>query len=217
MQLVKFTYRVYDNCLELIPEQPIKDNSIYTIKIKGLRSTDLRKLSSSTYNISTAISPCYCSLRSLKVLVDQFNIKDEDLLYFIRQASMLADHICNKPISKDGNGHYPYVVEKFTEVYATYNALSKGLLMDAHTMGQGQIGKVQFQTKPDLTAIKSLLQDLKAEVQKWQDALRGYEFEGQVMPKMGIRSNLTIVGRPVADILRTYDFTAMKYRVVPYS
>ena len=39
-----FDYRVFDNCLEIIPHEPITDHAIYEIRINGLKSkTDENK------------------------------------------------------------------------------------------------------------------------------------------------------------------------------
>ena len=77
MQTVSFTYRIFDNCLEIIPDELIKDNAIYTVRIRNLKSKDgTKELPDAKYEITTKMSPMYCSVDDIKTLVDVFDIPD---------------------------------------------------------------------------------------------------------------------------------------------
>ena len=99
MERVNFSYRVFDNCLEIIPDDDIKDNSLYVLTIKDLRSEDQTKvLDKKKFEITTEMKPSYCSIDAIKALVYDFDIPESTILYQIRQASKSADFINGGPV-----------------------------------------------------------------------------------------------------------------------
>ena len=179
MESVPFTYKVYDNILEIIPNEPILDNSVYTIHIKKIKSADGKSsLSDLKIEHTTAMTPCYCSVTPIQLLVDVFDIPEKTLWFFIRQASRKADYINGGPV--DTTNGVPYVVEQFTEVAATILALTKAYIVGSNDAGlEGTVGNVTFKNGETVGDINKLLENLRKFEHMWAEAIRGYEFEGR--------------------------------------
>ena len=103
MDKIAVTAAAVGNILEITPADGILDNSKYTIRIKGLKSADGTKiLPEKVFTIVTAITPMYCTLNSLKALVDSFGVPEANLLSYIRNASREADFIAGGTAVKKG-------------------------------------------------------------------------------------------------------------------
>lgn len=204
METVDFSYRVFDNCLEIIPDEGIEDNATYTIRLKGIRSINHDKvLEKAEIKITTAMTPSYCKLDAVKVLVDIFNISEADILYLIRQASKEADFINGGPV--DTSNGVPYEVEKFTETKATLLALTKAYAITGHDSGlEGTLGKISFKNGTTLSNINNLINQLRRECKIWSDAIRGYKLEGRNKPTFALRGQHTFKATPVEVILNNY-------------
>lgn len=204
---IDFDYRVFDNCLEIIPHEPIEDNSIYEIRINNLKAkNDENKTISTTLKIATRLSPCYCNPHAVKIILEEFEISDIDILFFIRQASRQAEYIHGGPIISDRDGRIPFAVEKYVELKATYDALTKAYVIGNNNAGmEGSVGDVTFKNGDSVANLKKLLDTLKRDLKTWQDAIRGYEFEGRNQIRVGLRSNWTLRGTPGHVILRDYE------------
>lgn len=203
---IDFEYRVFDNYLEIIPKEPITDNSVYDIKINNLLAKDNKNKSiSTTLKIATKLSPCYCNPYSVKVLLNEFELSDIDILFFIRQASRYAEYINGGPVTLDSNGNPPFEVEKFVEVKATYDALTKAYVIGNNDAGmEGTLGDLTFKNGDAISNLKKMLDTLKKDLKTWQDAIRGYKFEGRNEMKTGLRSNRTLRATPASIILGDY-------------
>ena len=201
-----FDYRVFDNCIEIIPHEPITDNAIYEIRINGLKSkTDENKTLTKNIQIATKLSPCYCNPYAVKVILDEFGLSDIDILFFIRQASKQAEYINKGPIMLDADGNAPFVVEKYVELKATYDALTKAYVIGNNDAGmEGSIGDLTFKNGDSVANLKKLLDTLRRDIKKWQDAIQGYEFAGRAQSKVGLRANRTLRGTPANIILRDF-------------
>jgi hypothetical protein len=204
VETVDFSYRVFDNCLEIIPDEGIEDNATYTIRLKGIRSINHDKvLEKAEIKITTAMTPSYCKLDAVKVLVDIFNISEADILYLIRQASKEADFINGGPV--DTSNGVPYEVEKFTETKATLLALTKAYAITGHDSGlEGTLGKISFKNGTTLSNINNLINQLRRECKIWSDAIRGYKLEGRNKPTFALRGQHTFKATPVEVILNNY-------------
>ena len=211
MERVNFSYRVFDNCLEIIPDGGIKNNSIYKLTLKNIRSAEGHKvLDKQSLEITTAMTPAYCSVDAIRTLVDVFDISESTILFQIRQASKEADFIWrsvyDKPITRDAEGNYPFPVEKFTEVRASQLALTRAYITGTSESGlEGTLGKITFKNGEELGNIRKLIDSLKAEADKWQDAIRGYVFDGRNKPAFALRGNHSLRATPAAVILRNYN------------
>lgn len=204
METIDFSYRVFDNCLEIIPDEPIEDNATYTIKLKNIKSINHNKfLDKAEVQVTTAMTPSYCTVDAVKVLVDIFNISEADILYMIRQASREADFINGAPV--DTSNGVPYAVEKFTEIKATLLALTKAYAISGHESGlEGSLGKISFKNGTTLSNINNLINQLRREAKIWSDAIRGYKLEGRNKPTFALRGQHTFRATPVEVILNNY-------------
>ena len=170
------------------PEKALQDNSIYTVTIKGLVAADGTPIPDATIEYRTPYSPLYCSLDSLKLVVDTFGISDEAMLSYIRQASREADFIAGGTADATD-----FAVQQFTRTKATYDCLTRSF-MDRTYSGGGskyKLDTAEYQDSLNSAAFKQLLDRLGKDLQKWQDAIRGYFNEGRVKPKatrIGLKS-----------------------------
>ena len=189
MEKVKFTYRAYDNILEIIPEDGIKDNSIYSLIFFGIKSEDHQyEIPKQTLEFTTAMKPCYCKLEDVKALIDVFEIPDSTIFYLIRQASKQADYINRGPI--DISNGIPFEVEKYTQLKAALDAFTRAYIDGTSENGiEGTLGKITFKNGSSLSNIKTMIDQFRRDIRVWQDAIRGYHLEGRNKPTYAIRSN----------------------------
>ena len=170
------------------PNQKLLDNSIYTVTISGLTSADGTPIPDTTIEYRTPYSPLYCSVDSLKLAIDTFNIDEEALLSYIRQASREADFIAGGTADPTD-----FAVQQFARTKAIYDCLSRSF-MDRTYSGGGskyKLDTAEYEDSLNSAAFKQLLDRLGKELQKWQDAIRGYFNEGRAKPKatrVGLKS-----------------------------
>ena len=183
---IEATFEVVNkNTLSITPTETIQDNSTYTIKISGLKSANKEKLLPTTQiKITTAISPAYCTLSSLKALVNTFNIPETDLLSYIRDASNYADFISGSSVSSSTNSSTTsFAKEQFTRTKATLDCLLRGTIEKAYSSGNKYtLDVATLEDSTNAEAFSNLIDLLKDELTKWQDAIRGYYNEGRVAP-----------------------------------
>ena len=201
MKTVPFTFRVLGNCLEITPDEPIEDNAIYEIRLRNIKSKDGKKeYPNQKFEITTAMTPMYCSVDEIKMLVDVFNIPESTILMMIRRASKEADFINGKPV--DISNGIPFEVEQFVAVKASLLSLLRAYAVSGSESGlEGTLGKITFKNGDELSSIKALLDRLRDAAKKWQEAIRGYVFEGRNVSKFALRGNRTLRPTPAYAIL----------------
>lgn len=165
----------------------LKANYRYYVTIKGLKTLDGEPLDDIKTTFRMPYSPLYCSLNSLKMIVDAFKIPEENMLSYIREASKYADYIAQVQGVEvtDDDGKIKFSVEQFTRVKATMDCILKGYMERTYS-GAGAkytLDVATFQDSLNSGAFKNLLADLAKELLKWQDAIRGYFNEGRAKPK----------------------------------
>ena len=165
----------------------LKANYCYYVTIKGLKTLDGKPLDDIKATFRMPYSPLYCSLNSLKMIVDAFKIPEENMLSYIREASKYADYIAQVQGVEvtDDDGKIKFSVEQFTRVKATMDCILKGYMERTYS-GAGAkytLDVATFQDSLNSGAFKNLLADLAKELLKWQDAIRGYFNEGRAKPK----------------------------------
>ena len=168
----EFEYKIFDNYIEIIPKEGVKNNSIYNIKVKGLKAINKTKyLDPINIEICTPLLPAYCSLEAVTSLVEDFEIEDKKLLYFIREASKYVEYIKNESYEYD---KVPFEATQYTKYKAAHDSLLKFYISFSSEGGtSGTIGEITFNNTNDLPSIKDLLNVFKEEVYKWEQALRG--------------------------------------------
>lgn len=174
--------------LQITPAS-LANNSSYAITIKGLinKETD-ETLPDKTIVIKTPYTPMYCTLESLKMLVNTFDIPEDALYSFIRDASKYADFVSGGTADSTD-----FAVEEFTRTKAVLDCLIRTFMMRSADGGNTyKLDVVEYTDSVNSASFKSLIDALKKALQKWQDAVRGYYNEGRVKPKatrMGIKSS----------------------------
>ena len=199
------------------PDVTIADNSIYEVIISGVKSADGTKtLPSFTAKIMTPLSPMYCTVDSIKALVDSFGIPEQNLRIYIRDASNYADYIMSSSgtVSASEKKKRQFALEQFVRTKVTLDCMQRSC-MDRVSSGAGSTFKldaVEITESMNSTVWKSMMADLRKDLQKWQDAIRGYFNEGRAKPKatrVGIKASEnndvshTTVDKILNDFTRT--------------
>lgn len=209
MEKVEYDIKVYDNFIEIIPKNPIADNSVYDIRLKDIKTLDGKKvLDNETVSICTAVTPAYTTLDSVKSLVEACGISDREILLKIREASRTADFIIqgiNGPTLVNNTDimiprikeqasvgtqttvnelAIPFEVSEYVKYKAAKESILKFYINKAAVAGEkGALGDISFEHQPKMPDIKALLDELTAQIKFWQDAIRGYGIEGRAKPK----------------------------------
>ena len=190
MEKVEATVTLSEDGMTLtITPSTIEDNSLYKITIEDAIDVDGNTVPKKIFEFRTPYSPLYCSLESLKLLVDTFNIPDENMYCYIREASKYADFVSGGKADETS-----FAVEQFTRTKATIDCLLR-TFMDRTYSGGGStytLDAATYQDSLNSNAFKSIIDALRKELQKWQDAIRGYYNEGRVKPKatrIGIKAS----------------------------
>lgn len=178
----------------IIQREEIKNDSIYTITLSGIKSLDgTKKLKKTKIEIITAVTPMYCTLQSLSALVQNFNIPEKDLLIYIRDASKYADFISGNKANTSNNASIDFAKEQFTKTKAVLDCLVRGVVQKSYSDGSKYtLDVATYEERSNLSELQKLIDALKKDLLKWQDAIRGYYNEGRVAPvatRIGIKSN----------------------------
>lgn len=189
---VKFEIKVFDNFIEIIPIGGVKNNSIYEIKLNGIKPTDSKSeyVGDKTIKFATAMNPMYCTLMDVSSLLDVVDIPEDIVLYNIRESSRYASYVYETTF-KGRRLHpdkIPFAVKEFTRYKAAKDCLLKiYMALVTDNVIEGTLGEVKFKNRDRLPDIKKILDYLDAEIKKWLDAIRGYDLEGRAKMKTAIR------------------------------
>lgn len=184
VEKINATYTVTGPILEIVPET-ISDNSTYQIKISGVTSLDGKKtFPPQIINVTTAASPMYCSLSSMRAVTNGFDIPDNVMISYIRDASKYADFVAGGSAIKKGSKEVPFAVEQFVRTKSTLDCLMNSF-MTKTTSGGGSytLGDAEVKDPTNSTAFKSIIKPLQDALKMWTDAIRGYYNEGRVKPR----------------------------------
>ena len=187
---VKFQIKVFDNFIEIIPEEGVKDNSIYEIRLNNLKAINGTYVGSDPIKFATAMTPMYCNIIDVSSLMDIVDIPEDIILYNIREASRYADYIFEREYygKKINQNKIPFEVKEFVRYKAAKDCLLKIYMsLVSNNVVEGTLGEVTFKTRDQVPDIKKLLDYLDKEIKKWYDAIEGYHSEGRVRMKTAIR------------------------------
>lgn len=187
MKNVDFSVKIYGNTIEIIPAEPVKDNSIYEITISEVKSWLKDKhLDEVKAKVYTKLSPSYCSLESVESLIDSIDLADDRILYYIKEASQYADYIGGTTFSEENP---PFNVAQFVKFRAAHDALLKLFIERASEAGhKGKMGDIEFDVSDKSQSLKDLLNYLKAEADKWEKKVMSEDYTKGAKPKAVTRS-----------------------------
>lgn len=191
-QKIECNIQVIGKSIEIMPVEGMKDNSSYTIILKNIESTKagITPLINQEITFFSAMSPMYCTLMDVESLLEIVKIEDSIVLYNIREASKYARHVFEVafPVKKLDEKNIPFAIKEFTRFKAARDCLLKiymSLVTD--NVVEGTLGEVKFKLRDQLPDIKKLLNYLDEEIQKWLDAIQGYELEGRAKIETAVR------------------------------
>lgn len=174
-----------------IAPKEVLANSDYTFTVSGLRDKDGNALESKTFTIRTEYKPMYCTLTSLKMITDAYEIPYNNMRSYIRDASKYADYIISQTKSKIKTDSF--AVENFVRLKATYDCLMRIIMSTGFDKdNRYKLDVIEYEHEKDLVTLKNLLDDLNKQLKTWEDAVRGYWPEGRAKPKVtriGLKSS----------------------------
>lgn len=175
----------------MISPKELLANSDYTFTISGVRNKNGELLEKKNFTIRTEYKPMYCTLTSLKMITDAYEIPDDNMRSYIRDASKYADYIISQTKSKIKTDSF--AVENFVKTKATYDCLMRMIMSTGFDKdNRYKLDVIEYEYEKDLDALRGLLDDLAKQIKVWEDAVRGYWPEGRAKPKVtriGIKSS----------------------------
>lgn len=175
----------------MISPKELLANSDYTFTISGVRNKNGELLEKKNFTIRTEYKPMYCTLTSLKMITDAYEIPDDNMRSYIRDASKYADYIISQTKSKIKTDSF--AVENFVKTKATYDCLMRMIMSTGFDKdNRYKLDVIEYEHEKDLDALRGLLDDLAKQIKVWEDAVRGYWPEGRAKPKVtriGIKSS----------------------------
>lgn len=187
---IDYQIKVFDNFIEIIPAEGVKDNSIYEIKLNNLKATNGTYVGSDPIKFATAMTPMYCNIIDVASLMDIVDIPEDIILYNIREASRYADYIFERKFygKKINSNKIPFEIKEFVRYKAAKDCMLKIYMsLVSNNVVQGALGDITFKTRDQVPDIKKLLDYLDSEIKKWYDAIEGYHSEGRAKMKTAIR------------------------------
>ena len=188
-EIIEADIQIIGNLLQVTPKEPIEDNAQYEIRIKDLRSKDGKSvLDSYSCKVVTELSPSYCKISDVAVLIDTFEVPETTILYYIREASKYADYIAEA--AGVSSSEASFAMKEFVKTKCTIDCLLKAYVNKAAGSGiKGSLGEISFEnTEKYATSINDLLDDLWKRLKKWEDAIRGYDLEGRAAPQFAVKA-----------------------------
>lgn len=175
----------------MISPKELLANSDYTFTISGVRNKNGELLEKKNFTIRTEYKPMYCTLTSLKMITDAYEIPDDNMRSYIRDASKYADYIISQTKSKIKTDSF--AVENFVKTKATYDCLMRMIMSTGFDKdNRYKLDVIEYEHEKDLDTLRGLLDDLAKQIKVWEDAVRGYWPEGRAKPKVtriGIKSS----------------------------
>ena len=185
----EFSFTLNNSCLdsdiELLKDKTFDNAYVDDIKIKFV----------------TAMAPMYCQIMDVESLLEIVDVPIDIILYNIREASKYADYVF-EAIFRNSKYHYrnvykeikidpnniPFEVKQFVRYKATKDCLLKiYMALATNKMLEGALGEVKFKVREEIPDLKKVLEYLDDEIQKWLDALKGYELEGRAITETAIK------------------------------
>jgi hypothetical protein len=194
-EIIGNTYKIDGNLLTITLDNEVENNSKYEIRFKNLKSKDGKAVVNNlTYNVITELSPSYCRVSDVAILVDTFNIPESTILYYIREASNYVDYIKSASTTSSLAGtstEVTFPMKEFVKTKVMIDCLTQAYVAKAAGSGiKGKLGEISFEnTEKYATSIDDLLDSLWKRLKGWEDSLRGFEFEGRVGPKAALKAN----------------------------
>ena len=165
----------------------MEDNCEYEIVLENVVAEDegVEPLNT-TVTVLSALSPMYATTESVLTLVEDLNLEERVVLFYIRNASRHVEYIGKKSfvsesVIRTDHSHertrfektlqyIPYPASEYVRYRAAYDSVLRIYMSLANNAGRaGAIGKVNFEEKmPNLTP---LLNALKEQIAYWEKAV----------------------------------------------
>ena len=156
----------------------IIDNSIYELNIPEIRFKDGDIINKYKHDFITSPSPIYVDVNDVLVLCKNLPIAIEDILFYIKEASKIADYWAYHDSDTDDKifneenikqDYYPFYM--FIKYQAVCNCV-KSFYMKAisnPSKFRDMLSDLEREEQMDLNAIKNFLDYLEKEAEDWLD------------------------------------------------
>lgn len=203
-QAIDVVYTVSGNTLTITPKKgSFSGNSLYQVNIASIQAADGTELGPFSAKEVTQITPLYCHIYDVRALIGELDIPDDQIIYYIRDASKYCDFINTTGTSSSSN----YEVVQLTRYKAAKEAVLRYYALHSGRAGEkGMLGQISYEISSSTPDLKNLLKALNDEVTRWTDAVRGHTIEGRAKPQSaqrGVKGNaLTTFGSYTSGIDR---------------
>lgn len=189
LEKVNCKVNAIDNYLEITPDDGIKNNCLYEIRINKIKSADgSSELTNQKVLVYTKITPAYSTIEAVRsLLMNCDEVTDSTILYHIRDASKFVEYVTNK---KYGDNDVPFNVFQFVKYKAAYDSLIS-FSVNNISLGitKGTMGDVGYEKSFSIGDITKLIKLLKDEYDKWYDSLFDAMYTGPASPKITVKSS----------------------------
>lgn len=184
---IKHNAKVFDNMIQIDLIDELNDNSIYDIKLMRIESVTGDNLTQ-TFKFATSMKPFYVDIDAVNSLIGEHKIPEETIMYHIKEASKFADYLASSDNMIINEDNIPFPVTQLVKYFAAHECLLRHTIDLSSTLGiQGTVGNVSFNEREQTKDINNLLKHFCREVDKWKDAVRGYENEGRAKIRTGVK------------------------------
>lgn len=221
---VKCKIKVYDNCIEIEPEEGNIDNSFYEIVIDRVMSYNgIDDVDDIYIGFNSKMYPYYTSSYAVNAIVGQYEIPEDIVLFHIREASRHVDYMLRRIDTRNMHpDDISFKASQYVKYSAAYDCVLR-LFVDKAAMAgiKGELADVKFDNNGGTKDLDDLLKALGGKKAMWEDILKGHENIGNAAPigtVRGIRAIPEINPVPVNWPRGAYDSTrnfTYPYRSIP--
>lgn len=201
---VPFKYIIFGNRLEITPENGIKPDSIYEIRIKKIESKNKKKkLKYKVYTVASEQKSNFYTFGDVNYLIKVFGAEDTEVLYALKEASRFAQFLLDQIPGYENRADLPYLLQQFCKLRATLTLINTNAVT-ASMSGKvsGKIGDISFSaedssssgsnssSKGGAPSLSDLIKMVKAEMDLFAKLITDptYMTMGRARPQIGKRS-----------------------------
>lgn len=185
--------------LRITPIPKIEDNSVYEIKLYGLKGIDGNgEVADQIVIVYSNLTPSYTNVDAVFGLIGFDKVDIKTVALHIRDASRVVEFVTGK---KYAPNQVPFNIYEYVKYKAAYDCLINYCIdMTKMLSNKGTMGDVSYENTIKISDATALAKLLKAEADKWYDSLNGTLYTGPAKPVSVVKSSFIIVKDPTNDI-----------------
>lgn len=197
-QIIDCNITIDGKCIKIAPIDGIEDNSVYEIKLHGLKQLDGdAALLDQKIIVYSNLTPSYTSVDTVLSLIGPDRVDPNTVMLHIRDASKLVDFVMKAKIT---NNAVPFNVHEYVKYKSAYDCLINYCIDLTQTLStKGSMGDISYENTIKISDATALAKLLKAEADKWYDSLNGTLYTGPADPVSVVKSSYIMIYRPTND------------------